>query len=268
MRKAIIAAAIVAVIALSGCVPGQSQAGTSARKGPNDGKPGYTLRLGDDFSVGKNFVDDMGLSVALVVDVSGSMADYPKAGGDKKYVQATQSLAKVLSFLCDLAEKRPEIPINVKIYRFSEGVDRVAEFQRVNKNTRALIGQVVDPKIFYPQEGTAIGLAMEVACSDLAQSGTIMNSMIVITDGENTENPNPEDVLLGMASNKNDKCTVDQAVYTDSQLVSFIGFDVSESVFGPLARSGARIIAAKDEAELTASLIKILDADITRLETK
>ena len=270
LAVALIAIGVASAAVLTGCAPsGQATGATnSQKKDPNKGKAGFTIRLGDDFSVGKNFIDDMGLSVALVVDVSGSMSDRPKAGGQPKYVQASESLARVLTFLCDLSLKRPDVPINVVIYRFSEEVEPVVAMTRVSETLRTAIPKVTDPELFEPQGGTAIGLAMERACASLAQSGTIMNSMIVITDGENTEDPNPEDVLLGMASNKNDKCTVDQPVYTDSQLVSFIGFDVSESIFGPLSRSGARIISAKDGAEVTACLTKILDADITRLEAK
>ena len=102
----------------------------------------------------------------------------------------------------------------------------------------------------------------------LAQSGTIFKSLIVITDGENTEGVDPETVLKAIVENRNNKTTPDFPVETSMILTSFVGFDIDSKVFGNLHEIGARVMSAGNKEELDASLKNIFVADITRLEAK
>jgi len=261
--KRLVIAVVLAAIALVGC-----SKGAPSVKDMNKGKAGYTLDLGQDFDVGMNSVDDMGISVALVVDVSGSMIDPPRSGGDMKYKQAAGSVERVLTFLYYLSKKHPDMPIKVTVLTFSDDVATLCPLTKVDDRFLAEIPKIADSENYIPTFRTAMGKALEAGCAALAQSGTVMKSLIVITDGENTATPAPEDVLLGMSTNNNDKCRDGITVYTDSQLVSFIGFDVDACAFDGLSKAGARVIQAKDEAGISEGLTKILDADITKLEGK
>lgn len=261
-RSAII---VALVVALTGCAP-KTEGGTAVPPTVKEARSGYQLQFGKDFNRGMNSVDAIGISVAITVDVSGSMDNEPMEGGKPKYVQATESLRSVLTYIGELAKKQPDLVINVAVSKFSNDVKIVVPLTRVTESSIASILGVCTVQTFAPTGGTAIGRALNASCKTLAQSGTIMNSLIVISDGANTVGVEPEDVLLGMTSNNNDAYTEDQDIYTNNQLVSFIGFDVNYSTFEGFKKYGARVIAARDRVELESSLKAILEADITKLE--
>ena len=90
--------------------------------------------------------------------------------------------------------------------------------------------------------------------------------MVVISDGENTEAPEPQDVLRAINENRNNMSYVDYPIMTRGILTSFIGFDIDPELFSPLAEEGARVISAADGKELVQVLRQVLVADITMLE--
>ena len=75
-------------------------------------------------------------------------------------------------------------------------------------------------------------------------------------------------VIEAIYSNRNTASTADIRVNTDTQLLSFIGFDVDNGQFGDYAKLGARITATDDQTGLENSLKSLLEADITKLEAK
>jgi len=107
---------------------------------------------------------------------------------------------------------------------------------------------------------------LEEGVKMLSQSGTILRSLIIVTDGENTEGVEPPQVLSAIYANKNDKSTQDFPVSTNSTLISFIGFDVDSGYFDSFKSYGARVTSASNQAQLAASLSTLLEADITKLE--
>ena len=92
--------------------------------------------------------------------------------------------------------------------------------------------------------------------------------MIVISDGENTGSLTPDVALDALYDNRNTASTADYEVRTSSQMVSFVGFDVSSGIFNNVKKKGARVASATNQAELEQSLTSLLEADITKLESK
>lgn len=92
--------------------------------------------------------------------------------------------------------------------------------------------------------------------------------MIVISDGENTGSLIPDVALDALYDNRNTASTADYEVRTSSQMVSFVGFDVSSGIFDNVKKKGARVASATNQAELEQSLTSLLEADITKLESK
>ncbi len=202
------------------------------------------------------------------MDVSGSMAQPPRSGGQPKYIQATNALATVAIYLQTLAAKQRDLKIRVGILKFSEGVEVVLPLSTLDAKGIAALNGVIKPANFAPVNNTGIGKAMEAGSKILAQSGTIFNSMIVVTDGENNLKPDPRDVMKAMYSNRNSATTADFKVTTSSQLVSFVGFDVQSKQFEEFHALGARITSAGSQKEIESSLKSFLEADITRLESR
>lgn len=227
---------------------------------------GYVLRFADDFKRGMNRVDDVGISIAIVMDSSGSMGNRPASGGDEKYIQASEALTTVADYLKALAESKPDMLLKVAVLRFSSSVSTILPLTALDAAGVTRLRAACEPENFPPKGGTAIGLALEEGAEILAQSGTIFNSLIVITDGENTDNPTPEEVIAAIYANRNDQSTEGDPVRTDTQLISVIGFDVESPQFARMHELGARVTSAANREELGAGLRELLEADITKLE--
>jgi hypothetical protein len=236
-----------------------------------EGTPGYILQFNkDNFKPGLNAQDDLGLSVAIAMDISGSMADPPESqpGGTPKYIQSTRALGTIANYLIDLAKSHKNMKIRICILRFSDHVEEVLPLTTLDADGITKLNDAINPDNFQPNGGTAIGRAMEVESEILAQSGTVYNSLFIVTDGENNIDPNPKDVMKAIYSNRNNISTDEFQVETSTQMTSFVGFDVQSSQFGEFKGLGARIASADNQAEIEASLKGFLAADIKNLENK
>ncbi len=234
---------------------------------------GYYLRFNDEFKPGLTSIDDLGLSIVIAVDCSGSMKEYPKSSGNKeKYIVASESLSDIVTFLQNVYEtswKKEKIKLKLGIIKFSNRVDTVFELTEMNTDAFHKLRAITnDPQNFYPNGSTAIGRTLEEGTEILVQSGTIFKSLIVISDGENTSGTEPEDVMDAIVNNKNNKTTDDFPISTQTVLVSFIGFDMEASVFDRLHEQGARVMTAGNKEELNKSMTDIFLADINKLEAK
>lgn len=256
MKKYILA--IFAVLLLAGCV--------KKPEGPASKKYDYVIDFDDNFNSGMNSVSEMGISIVIAVDVSGSMSSPPSSGGDEKYIQATNALTTVAEYLENLAKNQKDIKINVAVLKFNTQVETVLPITSLNADGITKLKSVCVPTKFQPGGNTAIGLAMEKSSEILAQSGTIFNSMIIISDGENTSGTHPSVVVKAIYENANNKSTNDIVISTSTQLISFIGFDISSSKFGGLQSNGVRVTSAGNQEELQDRLKNLLEADITKLE--
>ncbi|MBP7552257.1 MAG: VWA domain-containing protein [Spirochaetes bacterium] len=244
----------------------------------------YQLQFGDSFQKGMNSVDDLGLSVVLAVDCSGSMGDFPSGAATgqnsakgvvekEKYKSAAESLGNIVDYLegfYNAKAKKENLKLKIGIITFNHDVKVLYNLTEVNevifKQLKALTSNISN---FYPEGATAIGSALAVGTEILAQSGTIFKSLITITDGENSDGVSPDIVLEAIVANRNNKSTTDYPIITNSILVTFIGFDFGNSYyFKSLNEIGARIAYASNKDELIKSMENIFEADITKLEAK
>jgi von Willebrand factor type A domain len=269
----ILLAVLLVLVGCGGPAPSNSSGAPAPKphQSPFEGTPGYILQFNkDNFKTGMNAVDDFGISVAIAMDVSGSMADPPESqpGGTPKFVQATRALNTVANYLEGLAQKQKNMKIRVCLLKFSGGVDVILPLTTLNAEGIAKLNAALNPENFRPDGSTAIGKAMETESEILAQSGTIFNSMIIVTDGENNRDPDPRDVMKALYGDRNNITTDDMKITTSSQLVSFVGFDVQSNQFDEFHNLGARITSADNQAEIESALKSFLEADITKLEAK
>lgn len=235
---------------------------------PVSQKSGYQLRFSDEFNNGMNSINNMGISVVIAVDISGSMNDTPRSGSsEQKYIQATDALKSVVKYLADVHKKNPNLLINVSLMKFSDDPTILFPMKMITDKSLNDLNSICEYDNFHPYAGTAIGKAMETCSEQLAQSGTILNSMIIITDGQNSVGQDPINVIDGIYSNNNNKCTKDLEVYTSTQIINFIGFDVDDSTFSELEKHGANVTSASNKDQLGKALKDLLEADITKLES-
>ncbi len=228
----------------------------------------YSLSFGDSFVPQLASRDDLGISVVLAVDVSGSMSNPPASGGRPKYIQAAKALSQVVDVLERLVRDSPNGQIlKVGVLKFNADVMPVMPLTELDASgLQRLRALVLDSTTFNPDGSTAIGDALAEGVEWLSQSGTILRSVIVVTDGENMTGAEPSWVLSAVYNNRNNANTPDYPVTTGSTLTTFIGFDVNTGQFQSLEKYGARITAAADQAQLASVLSNLLEADITKLE--
>ncbi len=234
----------------------------------------YQLIFSDSFSKSLASQDDLGLSIFIAIDCSGSMRDLPKNAADdkQKYQIASESLTEIVTFLNNFYQnisKKENLKLKVGLAKFSSKVQILFDLNDLNiDNFEKLKSITSDINNFQPTGYTAIGETLKICSEQLVQSGTIFKSLIIITDGENTTGVEPDKVLEAIVNNRNNKNTEDFPVLTNNILVSFVGFDVNSSIFNDLHDIGSRITSASNKEELNESLKNLFLADITKLETK
>lgn len=245
----------------------EQPAQTSSEESFFNESDGYILQFSPEFESGMNYIDDFGISIVLAIDVSGSMNIAPATGGERKYIQAARSVEHICDYIDDLVVREPDLLINIGIITFDDITTMVLPLTRMDEGGRAEFRRISeDPLNFRPNKNTAIGAALEKGSEMLAASGTILNTMFIVTDGKNNNLPYPEDVLNAIYSNRNSASTEEYPVRTDTQLVTIIGFDINDPVFDTYKELGSRVVTASDQAELQGILQNLLEADITKLE--
>jgi Mg-chelatase subunit ChlD len=191
--------------------------------------------------------EGLGAAVAILVDTSGSMKE--KAPGDTrpKYVVAQEALEAMLDATDAFIARRPDFPIKIGVYSFSSGVRVLRPIQRYDRAAiRATLAGL--PR---PGGGTAIGEAMREARPDLYRAGVFRKYLLVLTDGQNTNGRDPEDVARDIWRKS------EGGVQT-----YFVAFDTSPEKFAFLKDVGGDVIGAGTGVELRTALDGIYQGKI------
>jgi Mg-chelatase subunit ChlD len=191
--------------------------------------------------------EGLGAAVAILVDTSGSMKERAPGDSRAKYVVAREAIESMLDATDAFIARRPDFPIKIGLYSFSSGVRTLRTIQPYE---RAAMKQALD-HLPGPGGGTAIGDAMREARPDLYRAGVFRKYLMVVTDGENTNGRNPEDVA--------------REIWGKSQggvQVYFVAFDTAPEKFGFLKDAGGDVIGAGTGAELKTALDGIYQGKI------
>lgn len=184
----------------------------------------------------------LGASVALLLDVSGSMNDVAQGDTRPKFVVAREALEAMLQATDSFAVRQPGFPVNVGLYAFSGSVTRLVPVGPYNR--AALLNAIASSPL--PKGSTAIGDAMDVARTDLYRAGTIRKYILVITDGENTSGRSPHDVAREITTRSE-----------GAVRLYFVAFDVDASRFAFLKELNGEVLGAANGIALRAGLDSI-----------
>ena len=191
--------------------------------------------------------EGLGAAVAILVDTSGSMKE--RAGSDDrpKYIVAREALGAMLDATDAFVAKRPDFPIKIGVYSFSSSVHVLQPIQRYD---RAAVRVALDglPR---PGGGTAIGDALRTARPDLYRSGVFRKYLLVVTDGNNTNGPSPDDVARDIWRKS------EGAVQ-----IYFVAFDTNPDKFAFLKETGGDVLSAGGGAELRKALDEVYQGKI------
>lgn len=195
-----------------------------------------------------------GIAAVVLMDVSGSMADsVPDASGSPRpKIDIARDAARALvGQFASYAAAHAGEPVHVGLIEFS---------QRPPSSAREVIPlSPADPARaadalakLRPDGGTPIGEAVIAAIHALDGSGLTRRHLLVITDGENTDGREPEDVMRVLARRPEQR----------RPSVYFVAFDVSASRFNAVREAGGLVLAAANAVELDETLGALLTGEI------
>ena len=194
-----------------------------------------------------------GLAAAILIDVSGSMQRAPGQGkGTAKIVDARRAAVDLVDQFSRYADDHKGEPVLLGIYEFS-GLDGQPDCREVipmgppdrSRAAAAIAGMKA-------VGGTPIGNAMIAGKLALDKTGLSRRHLLVITDGENTTGPSPEDVAAAITR----RPSVEQpAMY-------FVAFDVSASRFDSVRNAGGLVLEAVNAKALNDTLDSLLRGKI------
>jgi Ca-activated chloride channel family protein len=196
---------------------------------------------------------DDDIAIAIVYDTSGSMNAPVKDSAGKwtpKFMIGNRAVENIVSRLEKFAATSPK-KLQVGLYTFAlqGGKEVVPMGPFAPAKVRDWVASYKKP-----DGGTPLGNATAEAAEKLLKIKAGARHVLVITDGENTIGPKPEEKIAAL--NKIAMKTGDFVAF------HFIAFDVNASVFAAIKKEGATLLSAADEKQLNERLTFVLEEKI------
>lgn len=195
-----------------------------------------------------------GIAAVVLMDVSGSMADSVRDanGADRRKIEVAREAARTLiGQFAAYAAAHPDEPVHVGLLEFSDRAPSPArEVIPLSPADPVRAAEALEQ--LRPDGGTPIGDAIIAGKCALDRSGLTRRHLLVITDGENTEGHEPEDVMRALAKRP------DQ----ERPSVYFVAFDIAASRFDAVREAGGLVLGAANAEELDKTLGALLSGKI------
>src|SRR5262245_20753836 len=194
-----------------------------------------------------------GIAAILMIDASGSMAESveTKAGPRPKIDVAREAALVLVRRFDEYARSHPDEQVVVGVMQFTAR-------QRSNDRARLTLS-APDPdrarlhlQRIVTGGGTPFGDAIVAGKHGLDLSGMSRRHLIVVTDGENTDGYEPEDVLKALSGRPE----------SERPSVYFVAFDIAASRFDAVRDAGGLVLAAANGDELDSTLNSLLSGKI------
>ena len=195
-----------------------------------------------------------GIAAIVLMDVSGSMSDSVKSanGSERPKIDIAREAAQALvGQFAAYASAHPDEPVLVGLLEFSD---------RPPSATREVIPlSPADPgraqaalARMRPEGGTPIGDAIIAGKQALDRSGLTRRHLLVVTDGQNTDGPEP-DLVVRILSRRPEQ---------ERPSIYFVAFDIAASRFDGVRDAGGLVLAAANAEELDKTLGALLSGKI------
>lgn len=240
-------AVIVAALALGAC----------RRESPDDGSrlSRTDRRIDEQLAPVSNAPVRDGLAAAIVIDVSGSMEDDIESEGGReepKIDVARRAARELVEQFARYADDHKSEPVLLGIYEFSErsGEEDCRPVIPMGPPDRQRASAALAS--LRASGGTPIGNAMIFAKRELDATGLARRHLLVVTDGENTDGPDPQRVAAALARRPE----------AERPSLYFVAFDIEATRFTRVKEAGALVLGAGNARELTATLDSLLRGNI------
>jgi hypothetical protein len=198
-----------------------------------------------------------GVALAIVYDTSGSMSDSVRDASGRqapKYRIANRALESIARQLQAFASKSAEgapRKLQAGLFTFSgSGTRAVVPFGPFD--AKAMIDWA--RRFSSPGSGTPLGNALRTASQTVLNSDLRRKHVLIITDGMNTQGPEPAAVMPEIQNQARQK-QADIGIH-------FVAFDVDAKVFNSVKKLGATVLGASDEKQLNSQLQVIMQQKI------
>lgn len=196
-----------------------------------------------------------GLAAAILIDVSGSMNDEVEGEGgrdERKIEIARRAAADLVDQFARYAEEHKDETVLLGVYEFSE--------RRGEADCRPVLAMAPPDRErarsalagMRPDGGTPIGDAMITGKQELDATGLSRRHLLVVTDGENTDGYDPDDVAAAIARRPE----------AERPSIYFVAFDIAASRFNGVRDAGALLLSASNARELNDTLDTLLRGKI------
>jgi len=242
---------IVLVMVVKNCNREQNQ--TQTRRDNRDER--VAQQIDDQLKPDKTPDVRDGLAAAILIDVSGSMAE-EVAGRDRqkeaKIEIARRAALDLVDQFASYARDHKDEPVQLGIYEFSRRSGEpdcrtVIEMAAPDRErAAAAIARL------RADGGTPIGQAMIVAKRALDTAGLARRHLLVVTDGENTDGIAPDRVAVAIGKRPD----------AERPSIYFVAFDVEASRFSRVRDAGGLVLSAANAKELNDTLDTLLRGKI------
>ena len=196
-----------------------------------------------------------GIAAAIVIDVSGSMKDKVEGadGREERKIEIARRAARdLVEQFARYADDHRQEPVLLGIYEFSErsGKEDCRPVIPMAPPDRTRADQALAS--LRADGGTPIGNAMIFAKRELDATGLTRKHLLLVTDGENTEGFNPDDVATAL----------NRRPEAERPSLYFVAFDIEASRFARVKDAGALVLGAANAKELNSRLDALLRGKI------
>lgn len=247
-RRRSAALAVLATVAIGGC--------EIERSAPrDDGRSRTERRIDEQLAPAREIPQKEGLAAAILIDVSGSMDDEVRGEDGRKEEKieiARRAARDLVEQFARYADEHPDEPVLLGLYEFSERNDQpdCRAVIPMGRPDRARAEQAL--RKMRAQGGTPIGNAMITAKRELDETGLVRRQLLIVTDGENTDGFDPDDVTAA----------INRRPEMERPSIYFVAFDIEERRFARVRDAGALLLGASDARELNATLDSLLRGQI------
>lgn len=195
-----------------------------------------------------------GIALAVLVDVSGSMAQQVATadGKERKIVVAQRATQQLLARIDAFAREHPDQRVVCGVWEFSTRPRQPSSREVVPLGPVDLEADSRKVLRMQADGGTPIGDAMIEAKRQLDRSGMSKRHMLVVTDGENTDGFAPEHVAEILA----------EGPVEETPSIYFVAFDTAASQFDGVKDEGGLVLSAANGPELDQALDFLLTGKI------
>lgn len=193
-----------------------------------------------------------GIAAAILMDVSGSMGQSPAGGGAAKIISARRAALDLVDQFARYADEHKAEPVLLGLYEFSgrPGQPDCREVIPMGAPDRARAASAV--AAMRADGGTPIGHAMIAGKRALDATGLSRRHLLVVTDGENTGGPAPDEVAAAIA----------RRPLAEQPSFYFVAFDISASRFDGVRNAGGFVLEAANARALNETLNALLRGQI------